>query len=281
MSNELSPLNALAHKLCSVRPPSLSILIARFNSAEDFKAFVALVRELLPEREQEILCRPNPAEQVSAFVDRFAERYFPLDESISDMLYEDDIEEAYCYLLRGIPVQVMGISEDDYHSMPQSYRLGYQLIAYLLEDPYEDRGGARVALAEACREHVPVHLLERVPEGGLSFNVAHELLNGTEYEALAQYGDILAKATENEFLNIDYDWLCECEPPPWSREDVEYLTEQWQQAEVINNSVHRLVEWIEEDPPAHFEEILNFLEGKRNEPDPRQGRLALEFAGGS
>lgn len=278
MSDELSPLLALAYKLCSLRPPSLSILLARLAGAEDFKAFVGIVREFLPEREQEILRRPDPVDQISAFANHFAARYFPLDESFSDMLYEDDVEEAYLYFLRGIPVQVLGISEDDYHSMPESYRLGYQLIAYLLEDPYEDQGGGRVALAEACREHVPIHLLERVPEGGLSFNVAHELLNGTEYEALAQYGDILAKNTNNDFLNIDYDWLCECQPPPWERDYVESLTEQWQQAEVINDSVHRLVEWIEVDPPTRFEAILNFIEGKNNEPDPRQGRLALEFA---
>lgn len=279
MSDELSPLNALAYKLCLLRPPSLAILLARFANAEDFKAFVALIKELLPERENEILRRPNPCEQISVFVTHFAERYFPLDESFSDMLYEDDVEEAYAYFLRGIPVQVMGMSEEDYHSIPQNYRLGYQLLAYLLESPFwGDEDGARVALAEACREHVPVHLLERVPEGGLEFKVANEIFNGTDYEGVAQYGRILSKDSDNCFLNTDYEYLCECEPTLWSLEEVEYLTEQWQQAEVINNSVHRLVEWIEEDPPVRFEKILNFIEGKQNEPDPRQGILALEFA---
>lgn len=278
MSHEAGPLLELAQKLRSPRPPSVTRLVRLFASADAYKDFVVVVREILPEYEQDILRHPEPVVQMETFISRFNDRYFPLEDGFCDMMEEDE-EEAYWLFLRGIPVQVMGVSYDDYHEMPDNYRLGLQLMTYLLESPFEAGDGARIPLAEACQRHVPIDLLQRVPEGGLSFGYAHELLNGTPYEALAQWGDILDKNTDNDFLNIDYDWFCECGPPDWDRGVVEELTLQWQRAEAIQTSVYRLVDWLEEDPPAHFRELLDFIEGKhRDEPDPRQGILALVFA---
>jgi len=280
MFDESGPLLELAQRLSSPRPPSLARLLGLFAGTDAYKGFVAMVREILPECEQEILRQADSVAQIQTFISRFEDRYFPLEEGFCDMLGEQEQGEDYWFLMRGIPVRVMGVSFDDYHEMPYSYRFGYQFMTYLLEDPYaEDGGGTRVALAEACRQHVPVALLLRVPEGGLSFSDAHELLNGTPYEALAQWGDILAKNTDNDFLNLDYDWLCECEPPDWDRELVDALTQQWLEAGLIHNSIFRLVEWLEEEPASHFKELLDFIERKnRDEPDPRQGILPLVLA---
>lgn len=278
MSHEAGPLLELAQKLRLPRPLSVAHLVRLFASADDYKDFVAVVREILPECEQEILRHRDPEDQIRTFVTRFNDRYFPLEDGFYDMVGEDE-EEPYWLFLRGIPLQVMGVGFDDYHEMPDRYRPGLQLMTYLLEAPWEAEGGARIALAEACRQHVPLDLLQRGPEGGLSFSDAHELLNGTAYEALAQWGDILGKNTNNDFLNMDYESFCECEPPPWEHEVVDFLTQLWQEAELIYNSCIHLAEWLEVDPPARFRELLDFIEGKHvDEPDPRQGILALVFA---
>jgi len=274
---EYGPLLTLSQNLLSLRPPSLAILLARFANADDYRDFVALVREFLPERENDILGEPRPAEQMARFVSYFQDRYFPLEEAIFDLL-EDS--EAYEVFLHHIPLRVMGTGFEEYHEISSEYRPGLQLLTYLMEDPYEGEEGARAALAEACRQRVPAELLARVPRGGLKFDAVHELLDGTPYEALARWGDILTANTSTCFLDMDYEYLCQCgDLPEWTREWVDDLTQEWQRAEVIWNSTVRLAEWLEEDPPAHFQELLDFIERKnRHEPDPRQGVLALVFA---
>jgi len=273
VSEEYSPLLTLAHKLRSLGPPSLAILFARFESVEDYKDFVALVREYLPEREQEILRQPDPSVQIVTFVSHFTDRYFPLEEGFCDMV------EGYEEFLYHIPVVVMGVSYDDYHEIPESYRDGLQLMTYLLEDPYEgSEGGARVALAEACLKHVPADLLHRVPGEGLSVDDAHQLLDNTPYAAVANWGDVLTANTGNFFLDTDYEYLCNMEMFEWDRETVDYLIHHWQLADLAYAIVYKLAEWLEEDPPNRFREVLDFIEGKnRDEPDPRQGILALDF----
>ncbi|MBA7599115.1 hypothetical protein ES703_06142 [subsurface metagenome] len=252
------PLLVLAGKLRSPGPPSLAILIARFEGVEDYEDFVALVREYLPECELEILREHLPSTQMALFVDRFGDRYFPLMEYI----WEE--EEDYSYLTRGIPLIVMGVTGDDYHEIASCYKTGHQLMTYLLHYPYGEEDGGRIALAEACAKHVPPELLQRVPEGGITAEEAHRLLNDTQYKGLAHWADMLSADTGNDLLDITEDDLWSgMELPPWDRETVEHITQAWAQAEVIQGEVMRLGDWLEEDPPARFEELLNFIESRR------------------
>ena len=263
MPDEPGPLLILSYVLRSPRPPSLAVLLARFASADDYRDFVALVREYLPEREQEILRQPCPSDQMAVFINHFEDRYFPLEQGFVEMV------EGYDEFTSRIPVKVMGIGYDDYHDIPGHFVSGYQLMTYLMMDPYggPDSEG-RIALAEACRVHVPAELLARVPRGGLDFGCAHRLLDGTPYEALARWGDILTGNTGTYFLDLDYEYLCQSELPDWCPELVEDLSRQWRRAEVIQESVNRLVEWLGEDPPDHFRELLDFIEGRMNEAQP-------------
>jgi len=260
MPDEPGPLLALSDRLRSFGPRSLVILLARLASADDYRDFVALVREYLPEREQEILRLPCPSDQMAVFIDHFGDRYFPLEQCFVEMV------EGYDEFTSRIPVAVMGISYDDYHDLPGRFGSGYQLMTYLMMDPYggPDSEG-RIALAEACREHVPAEILARVPRGGLDFDCAHRLLDGTLYEALPRWGDILTGNTGTCFLDMDYEYLCQSELPEWCPEWVEDLSQQWRRADAIQSSVNQLAEWLEEDPPAHFVELLDFIEGRMNE----------------
>ena len=251
------PLLALAQRMLSLGLPSLSILIARLGEMEEYEDFVILVREFLPEREGEILHELTPASQVARFASYFEDRYFPIDDNLK--LGE---VESYYELTRGIPVIVRGISYEDYHDVASDWRPGVQLMTYLIEDPYE--GDSRIALAEACQEHVPIDLLQRVPEGGLSLGEAHQLLDNTPYKALALWGDIVCMDTGNFFFDTDYEMLWSGGYlPEWNRETVEYLTEQWQQADHIDQEVSNLIGWMEEDPTTRFGEILNFILERR------------------
>jgi len=251
------PILTLANKLASRGVPSISILIARVDSAEAFGDFLNLVDEFLPERRQEILSEINPGMQIALFANYFEDRFFPLDEYTKS----GDAEE-YEELTYRIPVIVMGMSYDDFHEISENWRAGIQLMTYLVSSPYDDFEGPSVALAEACREYVPQELIERAGAIQLELEEAHKILDGTKYEQLAHWADRLHCNTDNFFLDTDYEMLMQ-DVISWSREDVELLTTQWNQAQAAENRMTEFIVWLEADHGGRFEEVVNFILERR------------------
>jgi len=289
MPDKHGPISALARKLRSFGPPSLSVLIARLGEVEEYADFILLVKEFLPEREVEILGQSTPSAQMAAFASYFEDRYFPLYD-----YFRSEEVDSYYELTHAIPVIVMGMSWEDYNEISCDSRPGIQLMTYLLESPDED-ANISVALAEACAGHVPADLLQRVPEGGFSLQQLPDLLKDTPYEALANWGGIISHDTGNEFLDTDYEMLGYSTLPDWERIEVDHLTRQWQQAELINQGVTDLAVWLEGDPPARFKELLDFIllqqkeaqrkevkvDGERVDNDKRAKGLSVGAAGGA
>ena len=254
MSEEL--LQALARRLNRYRIPSLHSLIAHLAEAEDLEKFLSLVKEFLPEREADILSQPTPAEQIAAFASYFEDRYFPLREELK--LGDEDFE--YADLIR-FPVILMGISYEEYHEIPSTYRPGTQLMTFLVANPYEEED--RSALAEACLEHVPRELLERVPEAGFTPGELRPPQD-TEYKGLSLWANVIWHSTGNPFLDFSWEDDGYIDWPDWTKEEVEEATRFWQEAETIYEEINRLAEWLEVDPPARFEELLKAIEERRD-----------------
>ena len=255
MSEEL--LQALARKLNRYRVPSLSSLLARLAESEEFREFVRLVREFLPEREADILNQPTPAGQIAAFASYFEDRYFPLWDMFK---WEEDYLE-YSDLTWRVPVILMGIGYEEYHEIPDDpYRPGLQLMTFLVANPYEGEG--RSALAEACLKHVPRELLERVPEEGFRPEELR-ILQDTKYEGLSLWADVLWGCTENPILDTSPEEEGYIQYPGWTKEEIEDVTKLWQEAQAKWQEAVNLAEWLEGNPPARFEELLNFIEGRR------------------
>ncbi|MBA7676442.1 hypothetical protein ES703_84683 [subsurface metagenome] len=252
-------LSALAQRMLSLGPPSISILVARLGEIEEYQDFINLVKEFLPEREAEILRNTTPSTQIATFASYFEDRYFPLEGTFSEP--ESGMIESYCEITRGIPIILRSISYDDYHEISSDSRDGVQLATFLIEDPYE--GEERTALAEACMQIVPVELIRLVPEGGISLDEARRLLKDTQYEGLARWADILNQDTGNCFYDNDYESLAYGNCPDWDRENVEALTTQWQQADIIDEEVGKFFDWLEGDLELRFRELLNFIIEKR------------------
>jgi hypothetical protein len=264
MPKRVSPLLALASKLLARRIPSLSSLVAQISDAENYAEFVQMVKTYLLEREQDILGESTPQAQIARFASFFEDRYFPLEE-----IFKWGDIEGYSEIACRIPVVVMGLSYDDYHEMPE-YRPGAQLMTFLIESPWESED-TNVSLAEACAEHVPVPLVERAGKIRLLYLQAHELLKGTKYEPLALWADRLYYNTGNFFLDTAYEMLWDSMPPDWSPENVKELTKQWKQAEVHENKTGELMEWLEQDLPGHFEELVAFIEGRKADEEETSG----------
>ena len=256
MPDRTSPLLVLASKLLARRIPSLRSLTAQIGDAESYAEFVQMVKTYLPEREQDILHEPTPQSQIARFASYFEDRYFPLEQPIK----WGDIE-GYAELTYRIPVVVMGLSYDDYHEMPEC-RPGAQLMTYLIESPWDEED-TNVSLAEACSDHVPDELVERAGRIRISPHEAHNLLKDTKYKALALWAHRLHYDTGNFFLDTDYEMLWNSIPPDWNPETVVELTRQWQQAEYQDSETGDFMEWLEQDLPRHFEELVSFIEERR------------------
>jgi len=258
MPDEDGPLIILAKKLRSLGLPSLTDLIASLEEVNEYRDFVNLVREFLPEREDDILRLGSPPDQMAAFASYFEDRYFPLVPYIREGLAEE-----YAEITHYIPLIVRGLSYDGYHEITSDWRSGYQLMTYLIQNPYGD--DISVSLTEACREYVPVSLLQRVPEGGFSPEELYSLLDNTTYRALGLWAGVIHQDTGNAFLDTDDETYGYNIPLEWDKDVVAWLTEEWHRADLIEGEIWNMAEWLETDIPAHFEELLNFILERRKE----------------
>jgi hypothetical protein len=252
-------LAVLARQLMPPHPPALSVLIAVITESEEYGIFIDLIREYLPEKEAEILDESTPTAQMMVFAKHFEDRYFPLDYAFRN----GDVEE-YGQLTRNIPIIARGLSWDDYDGIAESGRPGIQLLSYLLENPSRE-DDMRVALGEACLEHVTPDILERVPAEGFRIKELHDLVAGTKYSALETWGKMISLDTGNLLLDTTQEDLYSggYNLPDWDRDEVEGFMKEWKDADKLDEQVNNLVEWLEQDTPAHFKEFLEFLLERR------------------
>jgi len=263
------PLEALSRVLRR-GPPCLSALLDMMGGVEDYTVFVSLVREFLPDREDDILSAGSHEDVIQAFATAFGERYFPLDDIVFD--------EGFAGVIGFIPVVFRGFNLDDYHFLPD-WRSGF-LLGTLLVDFEEELGldgeGIRVTVMEVVEGIVSRELLERVPSSGYSLDFLRREVP-TSLVGLVRIAEYLCHDTGCVFLDATNEELC-YDPPCWERGTVDYLTEQWPMAERIDSEMVEFMEWIEERPEARFGELVRFLERRVN---GRRARIALGAAPGN
>ena len=257
MPDPAAPLECLVRQLRSYRPPSISTLIGMLQDNQDYADFVHLVQEFLPERETEILGQPGPEQQIASFAGYFEDRYFPLPH----FLRFGDAEE-YSDLTQSIPLIALGFGYQDYDDLVQNGNTGSMLMTYFFRQPYGDQG-ARISLGEACQEHVSSELLQRIPEQGFTPEELHKLLDGTPYQALAAWGDLIHLNTGNDLLDTDEEMMSNSVLPEWSKENVTYFTRQWAEAQEKQQGPFAMAEEFEKKPAAYFQEVLDFIDQQK------------------
>ncbi len=261
MPDKLTPLATLVRRLGKQQPPSLEMLISLIQDHQDYANFVQLIREFLPEREPEILEPKSPAQQMARFADFFEDRYFSLP------FYFRGLEaEEYADLTRNIPLMALGFSYQDYDDLVQDGNIGARLMTFFFRQPYGEQG-ARIALGEACQEQVPVELLQRIPESGFTPEELHRFLDGTPYQALAIWGDLINLSAGNDFLDTDEEMMANSVLPEWSKENVEYFTRQWAEAEEIRQRPLAMMDKLADQPEDYLREVLDFITQRQEELD--------------
>ena len=245
------------------RPPSLQELIVRLGYAEDYAWFAGLVRRLFPQEAEAVLSVPDAGGRLERFARLFEERHFPLYAPFIEFYVDEGDEPPFTWLRRGIPFQLMGIGYDGLHEMWDGYREGLSALALLAEAPgfyYDEPEGLRTAWLEAAAQRIPQGTLERIPRGGIPLDALTEAVQETEYQGAAQAAAWVRAETGNFFLDEcyedgNYEGFCD----PWEEEVIADGTEEWRKASALTDSVIKLADWLEEDLPNRFAEMLDFI----------------------
>jgi hypothetical protein len=257
MPDQTTPLEVLVRQLRFFRPPSLRALIGRLQDNRCYADFVRLVKEFLPEKEHAILNQPAPEQQIASFAGYFEDRYFPLP-----FFFREEEAEEYADLTESIPLIALGFGYQEYDDLVQNGNSGVGLMTYFFSQPYGDQG-ARTALGEACRQQVSSELLQRIPETGFTTEDLHLLLDSTAYSALALWGDMINLCTGNDFLDTDEEMMSNSVLPDWTRENVDYFTREWEEAEEKQSLTHAMAEQFEKNPSQYFQEVMDFIDQKK------------------
>ena len=245
------------------RPPSLRELVTLIGYADDYAWFAGLVRRLFPLEAEAALSAHDVRTRVERFANLFGERHFPLYAPVIEFWTEAEDEPPWSWLRRGIPFDLMGFGYDGLHEMWNGYRDGLSAMALLVKPPdvyYDGPDGLRVAWLESAAERIPQETLLRIPEGGIPLDDLTDALKGTRFEGVAQACSWVLAETGNFFLDHTYDdGMYDGFADPWEDDIIAEGTEEWRRASALMDSVTRLADWLEEDLPGRFAEMLDFV----------------------
>ena len=265
-------LSGLANLLLR-RPPSLRELVILVGYADDYAWFLGLARRLFPEEAEAALAAPDIRKRVERFGQLFGERHFPLYAPFFEFFMDEGDEPPWTWLRRGIPFELMGFGYDGLHEMWDGYREGLSALVLLVKptDPfYEEPDGLRVAWLESAASRIPQETLLRIPQGGIPLDTLTEALKGTGFEGAALAASWVWAETGNFFLDACYeDGNYDGFSDPWEDEVIEAGMEEWRKAIALMDAVGKLADWLEEDLPGRFAEMLDFTLGRL--PKPRTG----------
>jgi hypothetical protein len=258
MTTALLPLEVLEKKLTACCPPSLDFLLCLFQDTEQIKKFHDLVKEYLPEHENEIMRKP--AERTQKFTSYFSAKYFPLAD-VSDWEGSDD-PERFVWM---IPINRMGFEMEDWDDMSRfgdAQTLLLSLVAY----PYSDGDGERVPIIERAAEIVGKTLAGKIPPLGWKPETLHKALDRTKYETAAVNASYVWQDSDCQICNVAYD--NECEDPEWDRELVDTLSQEWKEhGQLMFDKINAFQNWLEGDLRRNFAELLNFIIKSKAKPE--------------
>ena len=258
-------LSGLANLLLR-RPPSLRELVTLFGYADDYAWFAGLVRRLFSQEAEAALSAPDIRTRVEHFARLFGERHFPLYAPFFEFFMDEGDEPPWTWLRKGIPFELMGFGYDGLHEMWDGYREGLSAMALLVKPPdayYDGPDGLRVAWLESAAERIPQETLLRTPQGGIPLDDLTDALKETGFEGAAQAASWVFAETGNFFLDASYeDGNYDGFSDPWDDDIIKEGTEEWRKASALMDAVSRLTDWLEEDLPGRFAEMLDFTLGR-------------------
>lgn len=248
--------------LRSYNPLSIRQLMSMLDTSYGIHEMRRLIREYIPDYEQEILSATDP---LGAFKRRWEDNCFGL----YDMMWDANEYEMFDSF---IPVELMGFGYEDYHEMPSSWKDEFTALFSLYECPIEDE--ARIPLLEKAAEIIGPKLIARIPENGYGITELRRWLNGTDYEPVALIGEWLWGRTDNFFWDYSH-WSDDgtVYEGTWDNPDeIQGLIDDWGPAMEIRDKINNFLDWVSEDIKSRMESILTAID-QAKEKDA--GQLSL------
>jgi len=265
-----------------IGPPALSELMNCCMDFQKIQAFLELIRQYLPEHEEEILSQPRD-QRLHRFCYLFGKRYFQLPASAADNNLGNFVV--------GMPVLLAGMSHNVYHDL--ELHPGYLLLLSLVVYPYagcemddefgfenkhktraEQSNGPRIPLLDKVQNLVGAEMAKRIPEGGWDPGWLRQETDGTKYDGVGAFADWACSRTGCVVLDFSYAdcSYIEGDGEPvflWTRGNVDMLTEEWPRVKQVRGAIDRIVAWLEADMERRFAEILSFLLSQK-QPRPKK-----------
>ena len=263
MEDAFPPLLSRLSETLLRRPPSLRELVTIVGYADDYAWFLGLVRRLFPDEAEAVLSAPDVRTRVEGFASLFEKRHFPLYGSVIEFYFDFGEEPPWSWLRRGIPFDLMGFGCETIHEMWDGYREGISALALLvrpLHDFYGESDEIRVSWLESAAQRIPQETLQRIPRGGIPIETLTEAVQETRFEGAAKAAYWIWAETGNFFLDYCFeDGSFDGFYDPWEEDVIAEGTRQWKRASALMDSVFELADWLEEDLPARFAEMLDFI----------------------
>lgn len=227
--------------------------------------FVEIVSTVFPDdaiARRAILEADDPGDRdegarVGAFLAEVDRRLFPVEECFED----------YATVVRAIPFRLLGFQEEALEGLHD--RPGLQALIALVAPDAPAATARTQLLHERCG--VPLATLTLLTREPLSLAELRRRFDGGPRAAVIDMARWLRAETGTVFLDAT-DASAEWHWWPWTRWNVDTLTEQWAIAATLLARVGVLADWLEVDLPRRFRALL--LIAGRRDADGRSRRAS-------
>ena len=170
----------------------------------------------------------------------------------------------------------MGFGYEGVHELWNGYRDGISAPLLLARPPHSFYGEyeeIRTAWLESAAERIPQSTLGRIPRGGIPVEELTEAVKDTRFEGAAKAASWVFAETGIFLLDACYedgyyDGFCD----PWDDDIIADGTQEWRRARALMDSVYSLADWLEEDLPGRFAEMLDTVLPRLPELQQEKGK---------
>ena len=246
------------------RPPSLRELVTLVGYADDYAWFAGLARRLFPQEAEAALSAPDVRTRVVRFAQLFGERHFPLYAPFFEFFMDEGDEPPWTWLRRGIPFELMGFGYDGLHEMWDGYREGLSALVLLAKPPrFLLRGTRRAAggVAGVSRRTHPARDSAPHPQGR---HTPGRPRRGAQGDRFRGGGPNLRLGLRRDRQLLPGPLLRRrdvrrASPTPGRTTSSRRERRSGARPAALMDAVGRLTDWLEDDLPGHFAEMLDFV----------------------
>ena len=265
-------INELINVIKSNRPASIYQLINFIRENEGYQWFLETVDDLMPDQRRYITEATNLRETIDRFQREFESRFFPLlDEVLDEVRAYEGLSTGndgtgWEYLQECVPIELYGFLMEDPHDStswfsPHRSNVGWHLTPLLLDTryvTYEDDPNIRISWIEAAGQVIVPETIRKIPVVGFHATTALEAMMQAGMTDMVNLILWTVRQCPHEILNIQYGPDEYIVPNiSWELESVAAIAEERRAAQPTLASVNRALAWLNQDPNAHFGEVVD------------------------